>query len=61
MPTLHIFATDRKGYREEITCLYWFEESRVHDWEDSSYTFELVIDDTLVWDSRTGESLRCGE
>jgi hypothetical protein len=59
MATLHVFATDLKGYREEITCLCWFDDCGVHDWEDSSYTFELFLDDTCIWDSRTGESMPC--
>jgi hypothetical protein len=59
MATLHMFATDWHGYREEITCLRWFDHNQVHDWHDTSYTFELFLDDTLVWDSRTGESMPC--
>lgn len=46
---LRLYATDRHGQREEITCLYWFEEQMVHDWGDDDHVFEVWLDDTCVW------------
>ena len=40
---MKIFATDRNGYREEITDLFWFEENYVHDFSDHGrFTIEIV-------------------
>ena len=43
--TVQIFATERRtGVREEITDLYWFEESGIRSFSDPDYTFEVLID-----------------
>ena len=55
---IDIYATDKTGYREKITDLYWFEENMVHGWDGDSlhgkYTFEIFIDGKLVWKSEKG-------
>lgn len=56
MPKLTIYATDDKGNREEITDMYWFEESFVHSMETaegvfSNYTFEIFVDGVKVYSS----------
>ena len=51
---IQIFVRDRKGNREEITDMYWFEENGVHDLNDGEdyycqhYLFEIFIDGVLV-------------
>jgi hypothetical protein len=46
---IRIFVTDKEGYKEEITDMYWFEENGVHDLSGGDawtgfYTFTMSID-----------------
>lgn len=58
--TLQIFAINRDGERYEIDDLYFFEEQYIHWFTDKGYegyTFEIVVDNKIVW-SNNGKSNR---
>lgn len=47
---LKIFATDKAtGEHFEIKDLYWFEENFVRDFNDEYYTFEVFVNDVMVY------------
>lgn len=51
---MKIFAIDKDGNREEITDLFWFEETSVHDFNGEGaygpyrYEFELEPGDIVI-------------
>ena len=47
---VRIFVVDRRGKREEVSDLYWFEENSVHGFDDEDgFTFEIFINDVKVY------------